>query len=128
MAILDTAPGLEVQIVVDGHAVTEYAYNEETPLPKVKKVYVQAESGKPFQIRSLLDKDFNHECHDACVEGYVDGKWIGGRFVYLHQFKHSKGQCTIDGQEYRDDSDNSWKLRKTAFADLQIGWIKGYSQ
>lgn len=76
MAVLDTLPGLEVTITVDGADLKEYEETGAELEPKVVTRYIEAISDANFVITYRLAPEllFTGDC--IKLDTYVDGVWV----------------------------------------------------
>ena len=87
MAVIDTVPGVEVFILINGQPVEEYEDSgEEVNGPLASKTavkYIEAISDTEFTIKATVHPAFDKHRRtrdDLVVDAKVDGKWVGGRF------------------------------------------------
>ena len=78
MAILDTQPGMNVEITVSDTALTEYTDTAEEDSPNTVTKYIEVTSGANFGIRANFTKLLEN---DVLVEVHIDGEWVRGFFV-----------------------------------------------
>lgn len=88
MAVIDTVPGVNVSIWIDGKPVKEYEdASEEADEPLAAKTavrYIESISDTEFAIHvSVLPTFEGHRQtnDDILVKAKVDGKWRTGRFM-----------------------------------------------
>jgi hypothetical protein len=86
MAILNSLPGLEVFVCIDGEPLEEYNDNEEEEVEEtlvaehqaastVSK-YVESASDKEFYINIVLGTSFKMDCETLMAPIKIDGKFI----------------------------------------------------
>jgi hypothetical protein len=80
MAVLQDVPGVQVQVVVDGKALKEYDDSESNQTSKATSKYVEAVSGRNFEIHTTLEKHMETD-HDVSIRVLVDGSRISGKHI-----------------------------------------------
>ncbi|CAK4033345.1 Hypothetical predicted protein [Lecanosticta acicola] len=81
MAVVDELPGVEVTITVDGQALEEYLDGDERNEPNAVTKFVEATTGKNFEIVYLVRKgtEFRGDCMAFAIS--VDGSRMGRPLV-----------------------------------------------
>ncbi|KAF2117492.1 hypothetical protein BDV96DRAFT_679298 [Lophiotrema nucula] len=114
MAIIPDIPGIEVDILVGGKELVEYADEEEEASPKKVVRYVEATSGAHFKVKWCTTTEFKPE-YDISVQVLVDGEWKKGRF-------HRKSALSTGVTDTCKGSDTytngQWFLQKFWFSQL----------
>lgn len=117
MAITDTSPPVEVEILVNDVALQEYNDDDDDSVSAHTVVkYIEAVSGAEFAVRYRLDPK---PSHDVSVDISLDGKWAVSRIIQLSHYPLAYIQKTITG--VNSNKDGSWVLSKFSFSDLTIG-------
>lgn len=117
MAITDTFPAAEAEILVNEVALQEYFDDEDASTSDRTVVrYIEAVSGADFTIRYKID---SKPKFDVTVDIYLDDKWVAGRVVERSLFRISSYQQTVVG--VNSNSTGNWSLSKFSFADLKVG-------
>lgn len=76
MAVLDTLPGLEVTITVDGADLQEYEEPGVELEPKVVTRYIEAISDANFVITYRLGPELHFTGDCVALQTEVDGVWV----------------------------------------------------
>jgi hypothetical protein len=94
MAVLESLPGVEVCVCVDGNALEEYKDDEEvkvTPGPvgehqasKTVSKYIESITGKEFCIRATISPAFLFDCPRLSFKLRIDGKRMDGVLSSKH--------------------------------------------
>lgn len=117
IAITDTSPPVEVEILVNDVALQEYNDDDDDSVSAHTVVkYIEAVSGAEFAVRYRLDPK---PSHDVSVDISLDGKWAVSRIIQLSHYPLAYIQKTITG--VKSNKDGSWVLSKFSFSDLTIG-------
>jgi hypothetical protein len=74
MAIHNSCPGLNVQVIVGGQPLTEYIDQDVSQNPHSVTAYVEAVSGAQFEINSTFTVPF--PLADVSCAIYLDGKRV----------------------------------------------------
>ncbi|KAL5120469.1 hypothetical protein ACEQ8H_001487 [Pleosporales sp. CAS-2024a] len=117
MAVLDSVPGLEVQIVVHDEALQEYQDRLSANVAeKSVESYVEAQSGARFQIRYHFTPPFPADrplsAHVTIDGQYLDAGIIWPFELFNHQGHMSRGTLSQVGQH--------WMLQPYLFAPIKI--------
>lgn len=118
MAVIDTVPGLEIQILVKNQPVKEYADEESDQ--SAKTVYIQTEPGTEFKILFKFTKNFDFQNHDAILTASADGECVACKAFIRSQLEGREFDQEISGRKYVESDQRSWKFQKIRFADLSI--------
>ncbi|OAG07222.1 uncharacterized protein CC84DRAFT_1258387 [Paraphaeosphaeria sporulosa] len=89
MAVIESAPGVQVQVVVDGNPLEEYDDPDSSRAPDAVTVYIEPISGKNFEIRTILDKHLPTG-HDVSVLVSVDSVHVTGKHIPRHKIESSR--------------------------------------
>jgi hypothetical protein len=116
MAVLNSVPGLEVKIVVNGEPLQEYVDNEDELAPNTVLKYVEATSGAEFTVQYTITSEFTYN-HDMSLRVYVDG--VRAVSNVRRSTKDVRGTCVFE--ERRSGGGEDLFLRKFAFSELTIG-------
>lgn len=87
MAVLDSVPGLVVEVIVDGQPVEEYPDQDNAHQESKKKsMYTEARSHSHFAVKCTFSTRIRER---FSVELYIDGKWVDERgFPPKQRFPH----------------------------------------
>ena len=75
MAVTEHLPGVTITVVVDGVDLKEYRDADIQEETRTITRYIEAVSGKNFEIYITLDKDCEFFGEDLSFRICVDGKW-----------------------------------------------------
>ncbi|KFZ08013.1 hypothetical protein V502_09600 [Pseudogymnoascus sp. VKM F-4520 (FW-2644)] len=127
MAVIDTLPGVDISISINGQSVKEYEdAGEEAggPLgPKTVVKYIEAISDTEFAIKASVLPAFRvhrQSIYDLAFQVDVDGKWAAGR-CYLDAIDeaYSPWNSQIEGF-YSNDATGRSTVNPFKFADVEI--------
>jgi hypothetical protein len=118
MAVLTSAPGLRVEIIVNDEPLTEYD-NKDDESADAKRVtkYVEARSGQQFAVEISFEKAFP-ATHDLRYKVWVDGTKVEFSYRTKEELEAHKG-VTIDGIVTKAEA--GWALLPLQFQRLNIG-------
>ncbi len=119
MAVIDSFPGLKVEIIVNESAITEYAGDGENEEDKPNTItkFVEATTGAEFRIRCEFAPSFKFKKYAIRADAYIDGiyvdKWNKAceKTLMVMRGPHS---CLHEG---------IWQKQRFAFSSLQIGTL-----
>ncbi|KAF2278092.1 uncharacterized protein EI97DRAFT_441357 [Westerdykella ornata] len=117
MAVLDSYPGLEVEILVNGTPLQEYVDPDEEAVPDRVLKYIEATSNATFEIRCRFTSAFVWK-HDLSLDVYTDGRFACGRIVYKLR-NPSDYTTTFTG--VRERNRGKCYVRPFFFSQLNIG-------
>ncbi|THY27019.1 hypothetical protein D6D00_05256 [Aureobasidium pullulans] len=111
MAILDSLPGVEITVVVDGEDLHEYQDTDMEDEENTVTKYVEAVTGANFAIKACVSQYFKYEGDCLGIRVEVDGL-----FVSSPLFKpHGRSTFLADGVFVGDEN-----IRKLRFSKLEI--------
>jgi hypothetical protein len=116
MAISESHSTLKVEILCDGVPLQEHVNDDEEDSRTTVTRYIEAESGKNFEIHITLTRPF--PTHMVIYHIYLDGKWRSGRFPKDFGYNHQV-EDHISGVRY--PVDRRWFERKFCFSELDVG-------
>lgn len=116
MAIVEDLPGVEVEILVDGKPLNEYLDDDAEDYSDTHTCYVEAMTGKIFQIRLKVEKGVKITRQLIAFDIIVDGKLAHWPFMYASTIK-SRAVEEISLGRYASSS----KLQRYCFAELETG-------
>ncbi|KAL5425427.1 hypothetical protein PMIN04_002607 [Paraphaeosphaeria minitans] len=88
MAVIQGLPGVQVEVVVDGNPLKEYDDPDSPGAPDAATTYIEAKSGKNFEINAILDKHLPTG-HDVSARVSVDGLRVRRRYIARHKIESS---------------------------------------
>lgn len=126
MAILESLPGIEVNIESQGRVLPEYEDEEEWNHDRLhvmrddrkKSVYVECVSDAEFSIQCCLTEDFRIEASAVTLGLEVDGKPIADKVLKIgpRSFSSLTSSCELVGP-------NEVIRRRLKFASIRKGMI-----
>lgn len=78
MAILDSLPGVEITVVVDGEDLHEYQDTHKNDGEDTVTSYIEATSGANFAIRIKISKDTIYKGDRLDFGVTIDGEYVDG--------------------------------------------------
>lgn len=118
MAIIATAPGVEVQVFVNGQACVEYNDDDEVAAARNVTKYIEAESGANFEFRIRIKPEFAYQDHDLKFYVLVDGTVMCRSVVEKRKVRKDH---KLKLESTRFCKNNQWFQRKFTFSNLTIG-------
>lgn len=117
MAITQAFPGLEVEVHTNAGALREYVDDDEQDSHSTVTKYIEAQSGVEFGINYNFT---SRPEHGVVLYVYIDGNYITGVVIFLHDFKSGQTHKNkIEGKYHKKDG--HWFRQKFSFASLRIG-------
>lgn len=117
MAVLHSCPGLEVEVLVDGQPLPEYADEEASTAEGVTN-YVPAQSGAEFSLRTKFIAPFPFK-YGVKVTISVDG--VRQRYLYESHKMFSSAGLIDYGVSFKEG--DTWYRRNYCFTALDIGTL-----
>ena len=116
MAVLDTLPGVEVNIVVNKKPLKEYQDSDVEEEHRTVTRYVEAVSNQVFEIHMTIEKGFKFRGNCLTFKIYVDGNRVQYNAV-------DKENCARAGYNLVSDTVNleNGKLGKYNFSAIELG-------
>lgn len=114
MAVLETVPGFSVTVHVDGKPLQEYRDSDDDGEPKVTTCFVEATTGKEFEVFFRLEKGIEAESSAFEVRIMVDGTETGSA---LRDAKRAR----VHGEQFQSTGMqiSRTELAKYRFAPLE---------
>jgi hypothetical protein len=116
MAVLSDVPGLQVQVVVQNQPLNEYRDRAAKPSGKTVERYVEAQSGKHFEIRYMFEEQFPTDRPLSMIVT-IDGKVVDEPLIRTHEILDPDGHISY-GPILRSDS--GCEVRKYQFLSIDI--------
>ena len=85
MAVLDSVPGLEVQILVDDEPLDEFEDTDHPATPDTVTKYIAAETGKQFELRYAFDQTPTDE-GVLCQVSTDNNDWHGNHLLDTRKY------------------------------------------
>lgn len=128
MAILEHFSGVEVVVCTAGAAIEEYdAENDEVKHVNVVvsrhhqnvtvTKYIESTTGHEFSIKLSVKKSFKLDTTSLGFFVYIDGEYIGGRFMDRAHFSGDTWSSEIFGPALK--LGNAFLVRTMKFAQIQ---------
>ena len=111
MAITDTAPGLEVTILVDGKPLKEYRNADDPDEEGTITRWIEAADGKNFVVHIKAGKNFKYKAEVLGCTIYTDGNRVSSPLIRPSESSATREGCHLPGD----------RLAKFRFSDLETG-------
>lgn len=134
MALLDSLPGVEVTVCVEGEALQEYAAENDEVVHQDKAVvyhqqqvtttkFIESATGKPFLVRVNVKAPFKMNCDNIAFAVRVDGKHIRKSLMSKKDFaKIMNGEredWSVNIEGPIEQVGSGWVVRLMHFAEIQ---------
>lgn len=116
MAVLDALPGIEVEILVDGEPLKEYADEGLEDDPKSVKCYIEAVTGKGFQVQLKVSKGTQITRQAMNFHTYVDGNFANGKTILARKFQDRDYAISSKGRPVGLN-----QVQDYCFSELEMG-------
>lgn len=123
MVVLDSVPGLDVQVHVSGKPAEEFANDDEQDDRRGATRYVEAVSGAEFHVQwTFVASEFKYR--NWAINGlvYIDGKYADGRIFRPETVKHLES-FTVKMTGVWKKEKGRYVERPMIFSDLMIGML-----
>ncbi|KAL1626002.1 hypothetical protein SLS56_007060 [Neofusicoccum ribis] len=120
MVVLDSVPGLDVQVHVSGKPAEEFANDDEQDDRRGATRYVEAVSGAEFHVQwTFVASEFKYR--NWAINGlvYIDGKYADGRIFRPETVKHLES-FTVKMTGVWKKEKGRYVERPMIFSDLMI--------
>lgn len=97
---MEELPGVEISVFVDGQALPEYCDHARNEQEHTQTRYIEAVSGKEFQIHITVPEGFEHIGDCLIFEIYVDGKWTASPVSRKSMCGNGKDVRISEGQQW----------------------------
>jgi len=88
MAVLDSVPGLEVHILVDDERLDEFEDTDQPATSDTVTKYIEAETGKQFELRYAFDQTPTDE-GVLCQVSIDNNDWHGNHLLDTRKYPGS---------------------------------------
>jgi hypothetical protein len=116
MAVLSDVPGLQVEILVQGQPLNEYRDRAAKTSGRTVERYVEAQSGKQFEIRYIFEEQFPTDRPISTIVT-IDGKAVDEPLIRPHEILDPSGHISY-GSILKSDS--GCEVRKYQFLSIDI--------
>ncbi|CZT25421.1 uncharacterized protein RCC_11153 [Ramularia collo-cygni] len=114
MAILDTLPGVEIEILVDGEPLEEYADNDSEDQLNTNMCYVEAVTGKVFEVRIKVEGGVEITRDTAEFNISIDGVLEAAPLIPSHRFATRYYERRAEGRNV-----GGGKQQKFCFSEIE---------
>jgi hypothetical protein len=122
MAILNSLPGFEAEILVNGFPLKEHSDKDRGTSHDTVLKYVEATSGAEFAVEYYISPAFRFRHSALEITLSVDGREVTSRVV--HRADRFQRASVLRGA--REKVNGKYIVRKLAFSDLRIGKCHPY--
>lgn len=116
MAIIESLPGVEVTIVADGKPLKEYVDGDVEGELKSMRCYIEAVTGKLFEIRMKVAKGTKITRNRIDFKIAIDGQWVGTPRSRRSKIAREDTERISEGRNV-----GGGKLQKYRFSELETG-------
>lgn len=116
MAILDSLPGVEITVVVDGEDLHEYQDTDMEDEENTVTKYVEAVTGANFAIKIMVPKKFGFEGTCLSFHVLVDGAEAEHPLIQPRHVRRAPKVRSVEGARV-----SNTHIRKFRFTELETG-------
>jgi len=113
MAVAETAPGLDITILVDGNPLEEHRNEEDLEEEGTITRWIEATDGKNFAIRIDTESEYGYEAD--CLECKID---VDGNWAACPLLSKDDPTQTSTGREVAGE-----RVAKYRFSNLESGTL-----